>query len=70
MLLKNVKARLVTINGRFENGQRVEKYQIKPGNNPAVEVPNKLCESKFVKDLIEDGTLIVVEAPKQEKADK
>lgn len=60
MLLKNNKARLVTINGAFANGQRVEKYQIKPGNNPAVDVPDKLCQSKFVQDLIADGTLVVV----------
>lgn len=60
MLLKNNKARLVTINGAFANGQRIEKYQIKPGNNPAVDVPDKLCQSKFVQDLIADGTLVVV----------
>lgn len=60
MLLKNQKARLVTINGRFENGQRVEKYQIKPGNNPAVEVPDKLCKTAFVQSLIKDGTLLVM----------
>lgn len=59
MLLKNQVARLITINGKFENGQRVKAYQIKPGNNPAVEVPNELCENTFVKTLIADGSLLV-----------
>ncbi len=59
MLLRNAKARLVTINGKFENGVRAEKYQIKPGENPAVEVPDALCKTKFVQSLIEDGTLVV-----------
>lgn len=60
MLLKNQVARLITINGEFENGQRVKAYQIKPGNNPAVEVPNELCENAFVKALIADGSLLVL----------
>ena len=60
MLLKNNKARLITINGKFENGQRVTAYQIKPGNNPAVEVPDELCNNTFVKALIEDGSLTVL----------
>jgi len=59
MLLKNTKARLITINGKFENGQRTQAYQIKPGNNPAVEVPNELCTNSFVKALIADGSLLV-----------
>lgn len=59
MLLKNQVARLITINGEFENGQRVKAYQIKPGNNPSVEVPNELCENAFVKALIADGSLLV-----------
>lgn len=62
MLLKNAKARLITINGKFENGVRREAYQIKPGNNPAVEVPDNLCNSSFVKSLIADGSLVVLSA--------
>ena len=57
MLLRNNAARLVTINGAFELGQRTEAYQVKPGDNPAVEVPDELCENAFVKALIKDGTL-------------
>ena len=57
MLLKNNGKRLITINGKFENGQRLTAYQIKPGNNPAVEVPDELCDNSFVKSLIKDGSL-------------
>ena len=60
MLLKNNAARLVTINGEFKEGKRLKAYQIKPGNNPSVEVPNALCDNKFVKALVADGTLLVV----------
>jgi hypothetical protein len=77
MLLKNTKARLITINGPYENGARTKKYQIKPGENPAVEVPDKLCKSPFVKALIDDGTLVEVtkkqveqENQKAENSDK
>lgn len=59
MLLRNTAARLITINGKFENGSRSAAYQIKPGKNPSVEVPNELCESAFVQALIEDGSLVV-----------
>lgn len=60
MLLRNTAARLITINGAFSNGVRVEEYQIKPGNNPAVEVPDNLCDSDFVRALIADGSLQVI----------
>jgi hypothetical protein len=59
MLLKNTVARLITINGAFENGARVVTYQIKPGDNPSVEVPNDLCDNAFVQSLIADGSLRV-----------
>lgn len=62
MLLKNNAARLVTINGPMENGKRSVAYQIKPGENPAVEVPDELCKNKFVESLIKDGTLTVLTA--------
>lgn len=59
MLLKNNSARLITVNGSLnEKGERTEKYQIKPGKNPAVEVPDELCKSDFVKSLIDNGSLI------------
>lgn len=64
MFLKNVQARLITINGKFENGQRVESYKILPGKNPvAVEVPDELCETAFVKALLDDGALVQVAGP-------
>jgi len=59
MLLKNKSARLITINGPLnEKGERTAKYQIKPGKNPAVEVPNGYCKSDFVKSLIDSGSLV------------
>lgn len=59
MLLKNNSARLITVNGSLnEKGERTAKYQIKPGKNPAVEVPDELCKSDFVKSLINNGSLI------------
>ena len=61
MLLKNNSARLITVNGPLnEKGERSVKYQIKPGKNPAVEVPNELCRSAFVKALIASDALTVL----------
>ena len=54
MLLKNIAARLITINSK-EHGA----LQIKPGDNPAVEVPNATCDNAFVQALIADGSLRV-----------
>ena len=53
MLLKNKSARLITI-----NGDEV-KFDILPGNNPSVEVPNELCEGDFIKALVGNGDLVV-----------
>jgi len=50
--LKNMDKRLITIN---HGGKR---YDIKCGNNPAVEVPDEACKSDFVKHLIETGKLV------------
>lgn len=62
MFLKNTKARLITINGSLDGkGQRTEKFQVKPGNNPAVEVPDKLCKTAFVQALLADGALVEVQ---------
>ena len=61
MLLKNNSARLITVNGPLnERGERSVKYQIKPGKNPAVEVPDELCKSAFVKSLIASDALTVL----------
>lgn len=61
MLLKNKSARLITVNGTLnDKGERTEKYLIKPGKNPAVEVPDELCESAFVQSLIDNEDLIAV----------
>jgi hypothetical protein len=61
MLLKNKSARLITVNGSLnDKGERTEKYLIKPGKNPAVEVPDELCESAFVQSLIDNEDLIAV----------
>lgn len=61
MLLKNTQARLITINGAFDSkqGRRIESFQVKPGKNPSVEVPDELCKTAFVKSLIESGALLV-----------
>ena len=61
MLLKNKSARLITVNGSLnDKGERTEKYLIKPGKNPAVEVPDELCGSAFVQSLIDNEDLIAV----------
>lgn len=62
MFLKNTVARLITINAPLNaDGERVEKYQVKPGNNPSVEVPDHLCKTAFVKALIASGALAEVQ---------
>jgi hypothetical protein len=53
MLLKNKSARLITIRTASES------YQILPGHNPSIEVPNVLCEADFASALIENGDLVV-----------
>lgn len=63
MLLKNLSRRLITINGPMSTaGLHDEHYPIKPGDNPAVEVPDTLCTSDFVKHLLKTGDLIAVAA--------
>ena len=60
MLLKNNAARLITINANSSVSEKAgaKRYKILPGNNPAVEVPDKLCKSKFVQSLINKGALV------------
>lgn len=60
MILKNNSARLITINGKMVSGMRKVAYQVKPGNNPNVDVPDELCQNTFVKVLLELGDLIKV----------
>lgn len=63
MLLKNNAKRLITVNGPLTDGGYPEHYDIKPGENPAVEVPDALCTSDFVKNLMRIGELTQVSAP-------
>ncbi|PPC95716.1 MAG: hypothetical protein CTY32_08540 [Methylotenera sp.] len=59
MLLKNVSARLITINGKNA------KYPILPGENPSVEVPDEVAGSDFVKALVDNGSLKVEKSTKK-----
>lgn len=63
MWLKNNAKRLITINAPMTEGGYTTFYDVKPGDNPAVEVPDELCKSDFVKNLIDTGDLIKVAAP-------
>ncbi len=62
MLLKNIDKRLITINAtKMKDGKRGKAYQIKPGNNPAVSVPDDVCKgNKFIDILIKSGSLQVI----------
>lgn len=62
MLLRNNACRLITVNGSMGADGYTEFYDIKPGENPAVEVPDALCGSDFVKNLINIGELIVLQS--------
>ena len=53
MFLRNMSARLVTINVKGH-----EPIQIKPGDNPAVEVPDEALKLDFVKHLRKERILI------------
>ncbi|MGH9930723.1 MAG: hypothetical protein ACREA9_16055 [Pyrinomonadaceae bacterium] len=59
MLLRNTAARLITINHKLDNGDIVS-YDILPGDNPAVSVPDEHCESDFVKAMIDNGSLVAL----------
>lgn len=62
MFLKNNAKRLITVNGKLDSkGQRSVKFQLKPGNNPAVEVPDELCKTEYVKALLESGAVVQVQ---------
>ncbi|AVD86196.1 hypothetical protein [Pseudomonas sp. SWI44] len=55
MYLKNEAARLITI--KHKAGDELVSYQILPGENPAVEVPDAVAKIDFVKALLESGDL-------------
>ncbi|WP_017903597.1 hypothetical protein [Pseudomonas asplenii] len=55
MHLKNEAARLITIKHKA-NGELIS-YQILPGENPSVEVPDELAKIDFVKALLDIGDL-------------
>lgn len=55
MYLKNEAARLITI--KHKAGDELVSYQILPGENPAVEVPDAVAKIDFVKALLENGDL-------------
>lgn len=57
MLLRNNSKRLITINAPMAEGGYTTYFDIKPGENPAVEVPDELCKSDFVKALLNSGDL-------------
>lgn len=57
MLLRNNSKRLITINAPMAEGGYTTFFDIKPGENPAVEVPDELCKSDFVKNLLDTGDL-------------
>lgn len=55
MYLKNEAARLITIKHVVDG--ELKSYQILPGDNPAVEVPDAVGKIDFVKALIDSGDL-------------
>jgi len=57
MLLRNNSKRLITINAPMTESGYSTFYDIKPGDNPAVEVPDEFCKSDFVKNLLNTGDL-------------
>jgi hypothetical protein len=59
MLLRNNSARLITINAPMGETGYDTFYDVKPGDNPAVEVPDELCESDFVQNLLKTRDLTV-----------
>lgn len=62
MLLKNNAKRLITINAPMTEAGYSEFYDVLPGENPPTEVPDALCKSDFVKNLINIGELIVLQS--------
>jgi len=63
MLLRNNAKRLITVNGPMTEAGYSEYYDIKPGENPAVDVPDHLCQSDFVQHLLSTRDLTIEAAP-------
>lgn len=63
MWLRNHSRRLITVNGPMTEAGYTEYYDIKPGDNPAVSVPDALCESDFVQHLLSVRDLTEESAP-------
>lgn len=63
MLLRNNSKRLITINAPMTEGGYTTFSDIKPGDNPAVEVPDHLTKSDFVQHLLKSRDLTVEAAP-------
>lgn len=59
MLLRNNSKRLITINAPMTEGGYTTFFDIKPGDNPAVEVPDEFCKSDFVQHLLKSRDLTV-----------
>lgn len=59
MLLRNNSARLITINAPMGETGYDKFYDVKPGDNPAVEVPDEYCDSAFVQNLLKTRDLTV-----------
>lgn len=57
MLLRNNSKRLITVNAPMTEGGYTTFFDIKPGDNPAVEVPYEFTKSDFVKNLLDTGDL-------------
>jgi hypothetical protein len=57
MLLRNNSKRLITINAAMTEGGYTEFYNVLPGDNPPVEIPDHLTKSDFVKNLLNTGDL-------------
>jgi len=69
MLLRNNSKRLITVNAPMTEGGYTEFYDIKPGDNPAVEVPDALTKSDFVKNLLKSRDLTIEVAHESDDAD-
>ena len=66
MWLRNNAKRLITVNGPMTGEGYTEHYDVLPGENPPTEVPDALCKSDFVKNLIKIGELTQVVAPESD----
>lgn len=68
MFLKNNAARLITVAVVVDGVP--QDFPILPGENPAVELPDSAAKLDFVVAQIENGSLIEVVVPKEDKSDR